>query len=116
MTLRLHAAAHHAECFPRFSILHHESRNDGVKWPLSRRVHIRVARFHREKFAAIMKHESESRHYDAASHPAIIALNERDHVAFIVGRAHVNRVAVVRSEEHTSELQSLAYLVCRLLL
>src|SRR2546425_7708673 len=27
-----------------------------------------------------------------------------------------NSLAVVRSEEHTSELQSLAYLVCRLLL
>src|SRR2546425_5377487 len=30
--------------------------------------------------------------------------------------APVSLVAVVRSEEHTSELQSLAYLVCRLLL
>src|SRR2546425_8309374 len=29
---------------------------------------------------------------------------------------HVLRVAEERSEEHTSELQSLAYLVCRLLL
>src|SRR2546425_4361571 len=28
----------------------------------------------------------------------------------------VSRVAIDRSEEHTSELQSLAYLVCRLLL
>src|SRR2546425_8274076 len=28
----------------------------------------------------------------------------------------LERVATVRSEEHTSELQSLAYLVCRLLL
>src|SRR2546425_3988388 len=28
----------------------------------------------------------------------------------------INRSAVFRSEEHTSELQSLAYLVCRLLL
>src|SRR2546423_4448706 len=28
----------------------------------------------------------------------------------------LNRVYVLRSEEHTSELQSLAYLVCRLLL
>src|SRR5687767_15359971 len=27
-----------------------------------------------------------------------------------------NHVAILRSEEHTSELQSLAYLVCRLLL
>src|SRR2546425_3424643 len=32
----------------------------------------------------------------------------------IVGRAALERL--VRSEEHTSELQSLAYLVCRLLL
>src|SRR2546425_9740268 len=29
---------------------------------------------------------------------------------------HPNRKALERSEEHTSELQSLAYLVCRLLL
>src|SRR2546423_4128823 len=29
---------------------------------------------------------------------------------------HADRVDVMRSEEHTSELQSLAYLVCRLLL
>src|SRR2546425_3737338 len=33
-----------------------------------------------------------------------------------VGRAPSSRSAVERSEEHTSELQSLAYLVCRLLL
>src|SRR5687767_15262032 len=31
-------------------------------------------------------------------------------------RSHLRRVAPLRSEEHTSELQSLAYLVCRLLL
>src|SRR2546425_9127694 len=31
-------------------------------------------------------------------------------------RAAANWAAVARSEEHTSELQSLAYLVCRLLL
>src|SRR2546425_7891786 len=33
-----------------------------------------------------------------------------------VAAAGVNRPDVLRSEEHTSELQSLAYLVCRLLL
>src|SRR6185437_16524202 len=31
-------------------------------------------------------------------------------------RARVNRIVPSRSEEHTSELQSLAYLVCRLLI
>src|SRR3982750_5020445 len=36
---------------------------------------------------------------------------------FDVGRNGVQRCALpIRSEEHTSELQSLAYLVCRLLL
>src|SRR2546425_5620192 len=35
-----------------------------------------------------------------------------------LGAAHANELGVLiqRSEEHTSELQSLAYLVCRLLL
>src|SRR5205823_12055352 len=35
---------------------------------------------------------------------------------FIFGVAPIDYSPVVRSEEHTSELQSLAYLVCRLLL
>src|SRR2546425_13290474 len=33
-----------------------------------------------------------------------------------VGRCEIDLVLARRSEEHTSELQSLAYLVCRLLL
>src|SRR2546425_6353960 len=37
-------------------------------------------------------------------------------IAIPLPRPHQNRVAPGRSEEHTSELQSLAYLVCRLLL
>src|SRR2546425_6373943 len=36
--------------------------------------------------------------------------------AKVFGGAHVLEIAQNRSEEHTSELQSLAYLVCRLLL
>src|SRR5205823_9981788 len=34
----------------------------------------------------------------------------------VVGKGKVRRARLYRSEEHTSELQSLAYLVCRLLL
>src|SRR5262249_27157693 len=79
MTLRLHAAAHDTECFPRFAVFHHESGNNGVKWTFPRRVNIRVLRVHREKFSAILKHESQTRHNDPTAHPAIIALNERDH-------------------------------------
>ena len=94
VTLRLHAAAHDAECFPRFAIFHDEAGDDGVEGTFARRVNIRVTGFHREKFAAILKHEAEAGHDDAAAHAAIIALNERDHVAFIIGGAHINSVAV----------------------
>jgi len=54
-----------------------------------------VARLHREKFAAVLKHESEPGHDNAAAHAAVIALNERNHVAFVVGGAQVNRVALI---------------------
>src|SRR2546425_3078254 len=46
----------------------------------------------------------------AASPPSPIAVTISQSVSTQLG------VAVTRSEEHTSELQSLAYLVCRLLL
>src|SRR5213593_4703115 len=83
MTLRLHAASHDAKCFPRFAVFHDKSGNDCVKRTLSRCVNIRVLRVHREKFTAILKHESKTGHYDPAAHPAIIALYQRHHVAFI---------------------------------
>jgi hypothetical protein len=54
-----------------------------------------VLRVHREKLAAILKHESKTRHDDPAAHPAIIALYQRDHVAFIIRSAHVNRIALI---------------------
>ena len=40
----------------------------------------------------------------------------RQYGKFVIAGAVVVVAAVARSEEHTSELQSLAYLVCRLLL
>src|SRR5205807_9743543 len=94
-SLRMHAASHDAECYPQFTILHTKSGNDGLKRTLPRRINIRVLRVHREKFAAILKHESKTRHDDAAAHPAIIAFDERDHVAFVVSRAEINGVALI---------------------
>src|SRR5213083_2003773 len=95
MTLRLHAAAHDTESFPWFTAFHHESGNNGVKRAFARRVDIRVLRVHREKFAAILKHESKTRHDYPAAHPAIIALYQRYHVAFIIRSAQVNRIALI---------------------
>src|SRR5215472_11412126 len=93
MSLWLHIAAHDTECFPWFAIFHHESGNDGVKRTLAGRVRIRVLRVHREKFAAVLKHEAKTRYDNAAAHSAIIALDERDHVALVVSRAEINGIA-----------------------
>src|SRR5437016_14009219 len=92
MTLRLHAAAHDTESFPRFTIFHHESGNDGVKRTFARRVNIRVTRIHREKFAAILKHQPESGHDDAAAHAAVDALDQAYYVTFVIDRRKINRV------------------------
>src|SRR2546425_9511255 len=49
--------------------------------------------------------------------PAVASAQERVGVATtVVGPVTITHEATSRSEEHTSELQSLAYLVCRLLL
>src|SRR2546425_7574032 len=47
---------------------------------------------------------------------AAAALDENEKVAARLGGLHGAERVRPRSEEHTSELQSLAYLVCRLLL
>src|SRR5438105_13839756 len=95
VTLWLHPAAHHTERFPRLAILYDESRDDSVKRTFARRVNVRMARLHREKFAAILKHEAKSRYDDSAAHASVVALNEADHVAFVIGRAQINRVALI---------------------
>src|SRR5947209_10770037 len=41
---------------------------------------------------------------------------DRARLAELMRRRHIRHLPVVRSEEHTSELQSRQYLVCRLLL
>src|SRR2546425_9036389 len=51
--------------------------------------------------------------------PTTISVTPDGELAFVANSDFYGdhpRVNVVRSEEHTSELQSLAYLVCRLLL
>src|SRR3712207_7877609 len=52
-----------------------------------------------------------------SAHRAEVHVHELPHVPVEVGEAGpVHRAGVHRSEEHTSELQSRQYLVCRLLL
>src|SRR5207244_12632967 len=95
--LPLHAAAHDAKCFPWFPIFHDETRNNGVKRPFAWRVNVRVTRIHRKKFTAILKHETQTKHYDPAAHAAIIALYERYHVALLASCAVLKRMDLLDS-------------------
>src|SRR5687767_15555988 len=73
--------------------------------------------------AVIHRRASSSEIAIPARRPAVIALAasrlswriSRAESEWMIARAPA-RLTIARSEEHTSELQSLAYLVCRLLL
>src|ERR1700730_10679816 len=54
-----------------------------------------MTRLHRDKFPAVLQHEAKSRDDDATAHPAVIASDETEHVAFVISRAQINRVALV---------------------
>src|SRR2546425_6429743 len=72
-------------------------------------------------FRSLHRDDEQQRPEDERQHAEHVSLGNRDPVLPMerltqrVQRAGPD-VAVHRSEEHTSELQSLAYLVCRLLL
>src|SRR5712672_434917 len=97
-------------------------------WPSPRRLCFTLGLTGRHGHASTRLAEQGALRIDA-SHQVVPGLDER-FGAFVLephrkrvdidtrlGEARQNRFAVAsRSEEHTSELQSLAYLVCRLLL
>src|SRR3712207_8400209 len=72
----------------------------------------------RSRLAGQPKAELAFGHFDAALqlHPAAAAADQRKREAVLRSRREADQHAVFRSEEHTSELQSRQYLVCRLLL
>src|SRR2546425_5119762 len=67
-------------------------------------------------FRSCLLEPGNAKDEDAAQVP-VVAHRARDHqLPSLPHGPHVRHVTFLRSEEHTSELQSLAYLVCRLLL
>src|SRR3712207_7065840 len=70
-------------------------------------------RSHRDPAAADLRHAPGQRHHHALLHLLGGAVWGRHHLHPV---QHPGRAVERRSEEHTSELQSRQYLVCRLLL
>src|SRR5687767_15751561 len=77
-----------------------------------------LTRIHTQHRAPSTRHCAPTQHIIATMTDVRIHVHEMDCAdeAALVRRALAPNKAVLRSEEHTSELQSLAYLVCRLLL
>ena len=95
VTLRLHAAAHDAERQPGLAVLGDEGGNDGVERPLARRVDVGVAVLEREQLAAILQDEAAAVGRHARAHAAVVALDQRDHVAGRIRHRHVDGVALI---------------------
>src|SRR2546425_4393701 len=74
-------------------------------------------RSHHEKLVQVRTQDGEEPHPSKQRHVRVF--RQRQHATVELDQAQIAVEEVVghrRSEEHTSELQSLAYLVCRLLL
>src|ERR1700730_12092934 len=94
MALRLHVTSHHAKSEPRFALLHHESRNEGVERTFARRIHIGMSRLHGKQFTSILKSEAETGDDDAGAHAAIITLNDRNHITVLVRNTEISGITL----------------------
>jgi len=95
--LGLHVPAHHTEGDPRFAVLHRERRDDRVERALTRFEVVGAVRIEVEEPAAVLQAEAETLDDIARSEPGVVALDQRHHVAVLVGGGQVRRVALVQA-------------------
>ena len=93
VTLRLHRTAHDTKTHQRFSVLHDESRDDGMERPLAALYNVRMTLVERKQLSAILQHEAELSRRHAGTHAAIVALDQRHHVSVLIGNGQVDCIA-----------------------
>ena len=91
--LRLGRAAHDAEGDPRCSVLRDEGWDDRVEGALARGIAIWLSGFEVKELAAVLQDESQVGWRHSGAHAAVVALDERDHVAFGIRCAEVDGVS-----------------------
>src|SRR5258705_13247144 len=96
VSLRLHGPTHDAEAHPGLVVARDESRNDGVERPLLRRIGVWMPFFEREHLTPVLKGEAKSVWHHAAAKSTIIALDDRNHIAFGIRRGEVHCVAFIQ--------------------
>ena len=94
MRLWLHRPTHNAETQPGLAVFGNECRDDGVERAFARLEAVGMALFKAEQLTAVLQVEAEAGRYHARTHAAVIALDQRDHVAVFIGRGKVNGIAV----------------------
>src|SRR3989454_3334725 len=81
---------------------------------ISKQIYLRKSQKETRKFAPEFSRYLQEEQLDGAI--ALAEKNKKSHVARVLGEALAEVKPLLRSEEHTSELQSPCNLVCRLLL
>ena len=100
LTLRLKISPHDTERKDRTSIsfdsaqgrFGHERRDDGMERPLVRLQLVEIGRIEREQLTAILQAESKSVRHKTRTPSIVNALNERDHIAFLVRGRQIYRI------------------------
>ena len=95
MALRLHVGAHDAVAHDGFAVFRQERRDDRVERPLAGRDLVR-SRVQAEAVAAVLQADAESGLDAARTEPHVIALDEADHHAVLVGGGEIDRAALDR--------------------
>ncbi len=107
MPLGLDVSSHHAEAHEGLTVFSDERGDDRVKGALARCVGVVVSFLQVEELPAVLKNEPQSIGGEAGSHSSIIALDERHHVALVIGNAQIDGVARVQGRVSRWELATL---------
>ena len=94
MALRLHTAAHQTKAHQRFAVFHDKGRDDGVERAFPGCVDIGMAFLEGEQLTPVLQHETQTIRNKAGPHTPVIALNEADHHAVLIGDREINGVPV----------------------
>src|SRR6266540_3115609 len=95
MPLRLVVAAHDPEGEKRLPVLEHHTRNQRMKWPLTRRDHIGVSRIERKERTTIVENNTGIAGDEARAKTFEQAIDERNRVVVFIDYGEINGITIL---------------------
>ena len=95
LPLGLHESPHDAKGPYRTAVFRQEAGNDGMVRFLSRPDAVITGQIHGEVVSPVTEGNAIPRHDDTRPETIVVALDERNHIAFAIGAAQVNGTATV---------------------